>query len=109
MPHGCREAAERRRGWRGSHCPGSGRMTTPPMAETIPIRPGEELDVARVEAYLREHVPDVPAGPLRIEQFPSGASNLTYLLRVGGWEGVLRRPPLGPLPPKAHDMVREAR
>ena len=43
-----------------------------------------------------------------MRQFPSGASNLTYLLKVGDWEGVLRRPPLGPVPPKAHDMGRES-
>jgi aminoglycoside phosphotransferase (APT) family kinase protein len=48
-------------------------------------------------------------GPLRIRQFPAGASNLTYFIRLGDWEGVLRRPPHGPLPPRAHDVLREAR
>src|SRR5207248_9987660 len=46
---------------------------------------------------------------LRVEQFPAGHSNLTYLLRAGDWEAVLRRPPLGPVAPRAHDMVREYR
>jgi len=76
---------------------------------TIAVRPGEELDTERLAVFLRERIPDLPAGPLNVRQFPSGASNLTYLLRIGAWTAVLRRPPLGPLPPKAHDMVREAR
>jgi len=77
------------------------------MSETIDVREGEDFDLTAVEHYLRSHV-DVPAGELEVSQFPSGASNLTYLLRVGHWEGVLRRPPLGPVPPKAHDMGRES-
>jgi aminoglycoside phosphotransferase (APT) family kinase protein len=76
--------------------------------DTIPVREGEELGLEQLVPYLREHVPAFPAGELRVRQFPSGASNLTYLLRVGEWEGVLRRPPLGPVPPRAHDMLREA-
>ncbi|HLI07942.1 MAG TPA: phosphotransferase family protein [Ktedonobacteraceae bacterium] len=76
--------------------------------ETIAVRPGEEFDLQKVEAYLREHVEGLGEGRLFVRQFPSGASNLTYLLRVGDWEGVLRRPPFGPLPPRAHDMQREA-
>ena len=78
------------------------------MSETIAVRDGEAFDLEAVERYLRAHVEDVPEGELRISQFPSGASNLTYLVEVGGWEGVLRRPPLGPVPPKAHDMGRES-
>ncbi|MEX2583014.1 MAG: phosphotransferase, partial [Gemmatimonadota bacterium] len=76
---------------------------------TIPVRPGEDFDHERVLSYLREHLPSIPDGELSVEQFPTGASNLTYLLRVGGWEAVLRRPPLGPVPPKAHDMEREGK
>jgi aminoglycoside phosphotransferase (APT) family kinase protein len=78
------------------------------MSETIEIREGEDFDLEATERYLRAHVEDVPEGELEVSQFPSGASNLTYLLRVGDWEGVLRRPPLGPVPPKAHDMGRES-
>jgi len=44
-----------------------------------------------------------------VEQFPGGHSNLTYLLRYGKREFVLRRPPLGPVAPTAHDMTREHR
>ena len=46
---------------------------------------------------------------LTVEQFPGGHSNLTYLLRFGEQEFVMRRPPFGPLALKAHDMAREYR
>ncbi|MBA4116189.1 MAG: phosphotransferase family protein [Rubrobacter sp.] len=78
------------------------------MAETIKVREGEDFDLAAVERYMREHIEDLPEGDLEVRQFPSGASNLTYLVKIGDWEGVLRRPPLGPVPPKAHDMGRES-
>jgi aminoglycoside phosphotransferase (APT) family kinase protein len=73
--------------------------------ETIPVRVGEQFDVERVAAFLRAS--GVTATDLEVEQFPSGQSNLTYLLRSGEWEAVLRRPPLGPVAPRAHDMARE--
>lgn len=76
--------------------------------DTIEIRSGEQLDWAKVEQYIRAQLPDIGTGTLEVRQFPSGASNLTYLIRIGGWEGVLRRPPFGPVPPKAHDMQRES-
>ncbi len=80
------------------------------MNQTISVRPGEELDLQAVEAYLRANLPGFTGGPLSVTQFPFGASNLTYLLRAeSGWEGVLRRPPMGPVAPKAHDMGRECR
>jgi aminoglycoside phosphotransferase (APT) family kinase protein len=78
------------------------------MSETIDVREGEDFDLAAVEQYLRSYIEEVPEGDLQVSQFPSGASNLTYLWKVGDWEGVLRRPPLGPVPPKAHDMGRES-
>jgi aminoglycoside phosphotransferase (APT) family kinase protein len=46
-------------------------------------------------------------GPLEVLQFPNGSANLTYLLRVGPHELVLRRPPFGQIAPGAHDMKRE--
>ncbi|GAX88489.1 aminoglycoside phosphotransferase [Effusibacillus lacus] len=79
------------------------------MKDTIPVRPGEELDIQAVERFLRERIEDLPHAPLEVEQFPSGHSNLTYLLRCGEWEAVLRRPPFGQVAPKAHDMERESR
>ncbi len=77
--------------------------------DTIRVREGEGFDLEAVERYLRDHIDGLPEGELEVRQFPSGASNLTYLLEVGEWEGVLRRPPMGPIPPKAHDMGRESR
>lgn len=76
--------------------------------DTIAVRAGEGLDWAKIESYLRVRIPGIGAGSVEVRQFPSGASNLTYLVRIGAWEGVLRRQPLGPVAPKAHDMRREA-
>jgi aminoglycoside phosphotransferase (APT) family kinase protein len=73
-----------------------------------PVRPGEELPVASLEAYLGKCLPEA-SGPLTVEQFPSGYSNLTYLLRRGDREFVLRRPPFGNQVKSAHDMGREYR
>jgi len=72
------------------------------------IRPGEELDVARLEPYLRARFPNQP-GALQVRQFPSGHSNLTYSLLLGAKELVLRRPPFGSKVKSAHDMSREFR
>ena len=70
-------------------------------------REGEELNIEVVSAYLKENIPGLE-GDLVVEQFPSGHSNLTYLLRVGDTELVLRRPPFGAKRIKAgHDMGRE--
>ena len=74
-------------------------------AETRPIRPGEELNVAALSRYLSDKIEG--GENLAIEQFPGGHSNLTYLLRTPAREYVLRRGPLGPVAPKAHDMARE--
>jgi aminoglycoside phosphotransferase (APT) family kinase protein len=70
------------------------------------VRAGEELDVARLESFLRVAFPD-ESGPLAIRQFPSGHSNLTYAIDLGGREMVLRRPPFGSKVKTAHDMGRE--
>ena len=56
--------------------------------ETTRRRPGEELYAERVSAFLDQALPDF-AGPVEIRQFPGGASNLTYLLRLGDRELVL--------------------
>jgi aminoglycoside phosphotransferase (APT) family kinase protein len=72
------------------------------------IRSGEELDLAKLEPYLRRHFPDA-AGELQVRQFPSGHSNLTYSLHLGTKELVLRRPPFGSKVKSAHDMSREFR
>ena len=76
--------------------------------ELIPIRADEGLDAKRLEAYLRGRLPGAK-GPLTIGQFGGGHANLTYLLRFGETEFVLRRPPLGPIVASSHDMSREHR
>jgi aminoglycoside phosphotransferase (APT) family kinase protein len=76
------------------------------LDKTRSVRKGEELNLATLEPYLRQHL-DAPAAPLEIDQFPSGHSNLTYCLRFGDLELVLRRPPFGSKVKSAHDMGRE--
>ena len=76
--------------------------------ELIPIRDDEGLDAARLEAYLHGRLPGA-VGPLSIAQFGGGHANLSYLLRFGEAEFVLRRPPLGPIAASSHDMSREHR
>ncbi len=76
--------------------------------ELIEERSEERLERTRLEAYLRGRL-EGAEGPLSVRQFGGGQANLTYLLTFGGNEFVLRRPPLGPLPPGAHDMAREYR
>lgn len=67
----------------------------------------EAIDWLGVERYLHQSIPHLPADEMVVKQFSEGYSNLTYLLEIGGWKGVLRRPPFGEVPPKAHDMKRE--
>jgi aminoglycoside phosphotransferase (APT) family kinase protein len=74
---------------------------------TRPVRAGEELDLARLTAYLGATLGT--HGSPEVEQFPGGHSNLTYLVRVDGREMVLRRPPFGSKVKSAHDMGREHR
>lgn len=77
-------------------------------SETCVVRAGEELDRAALMHYLQRNLPE-GASSLEIQQFPHGHSNLVYLVRIDRREYVLRRPPLGPVAPKAHDMAREYR
>jgi aminoglycoside phosphotransferase (APT) family kinase protein len=80
-----------------------------------PVRAGEELEWTRLEAWLRDQrfSSDLPKfddrEPMQVAQFPGGHSNLTYQLRFGTTELVIRRPPFGPVAPTAHDMAREYR
>lgn len=73
--------------------------------DTAAVRSGEELDRVALTNYLEDKIEG--GASLVIEQFPGGHSNLTYLLRTPVREYVLRRGPLGPVAPKAHDMARE--
>ena len=76
--------------------------------EAVAVRTGEALDVERLGDYLAGHLPDLQP-PLQLRQFPSGFSNLSYLLSAGNAEYVLRRPPIGTRPKSGHDMQREFR
>jgi aminoglycoside phosphotransferase (APT) family kinase protein len=76
--------------------------------QTTAVRQGEELDLTKLDPFLRNHFPD-EAGPLTVRQYPSGHSNLTYSLQLGSREMVLRRPPFGSKVKTAHDMGREFR
>ncbi len=74
--------------------------------DTKPIRPGEELNETKLAGFLSENL-DITSGEIEILQFPSGSSNLTYCVRIGAEEYVLRRPPFGNQVKSAHDMARE--
>ena len=70
------------------------------------VRDTDQLDLESLSAYLTEHLAGFE-GPLEVKQFPSGYSNLTYLLKDGPREYVLRRPPRGANVQSGHDMSRE--
>lgn len=76
--------------------------------ELMEPRLDEVLALTRLEPYLREHLP-ITKGDFVLRQFRGGHANLTYLVRFGATEYVLRRPPLGRLAPGSHDMGREFR
>jgi len=77
----------------------------------VGVKPVEErhrFDVSALENYIRPHI-DGLKGPLVVEQFKGGQSNLTYRLSAGGRRYVLRRKPPGKLLPSAHAVDREFR
>jgi aminoglycoside phosphotransferase (APT) family kinase protein len=101
-------------------------VEAPVENDTRPVRAGEELDGTRLVAWLRERLPQCVIPPESrapgtgidtaslsippvLTQFPGGHSNLTYLLQFGDMGVVVRRPPIGPVAPTAHDMAREFR
>ena len=92
--------------------PHSTRVTSGPD-DTVGVRAGEAIDVSALRGWLSVVIPDaVPAdAPLEIRQYPSGFSNLTYLVAVGESNAVrryvLRRPPRGVKQGSAHNVVRE--
>ena len=73
-----------------------------------PVRQGFEIDVDRLEAYLRRQLPGFD-GPVELSQFEGGQSNPTYLLSTPSRRYVLRRKPPGKLLPSAHAVDREYR
>jgi len=80
--------------------------------DTAPeLRPPHEAvaqDWPGLQAYLAQHGMDLSLDTTP-PQFAGGLANLNYLLVVDGKETVLRRPPMGKLPPGAYDMAREFR
>ena len=77
-------------------------------SDTISVRPDEKFDERAVANFLRGKLPGTE-NLLTVQQFGGGAANLTFLLDYGSREYVLRRPPLGPVAPSAHDMARESK
>lgn len=76
------------------------------MNDTKPIRQGEELNAENLQTFLRKNL-NLITDEIEISQFPGGSSNLTYCVRIGDEEYVLRRPPFGNQVKSAHDMSRE--
>ena len=76
--------------------------------ETRAVRAGEEIPLDALNRWLAAAAPEV-GHVERVEQFPGGFSNLTYLLTSASGEYVLRRPPRGVSKGPAHDMAREFR
>lgn len=81
---------------------------TPGFEEDIPrnIRSGEEFPLENLKVFLQNN--NIDTSNLKLKQFPSGYSNLTYFLKNSSQEMVLRRPPYGAKSLKGgHDMLRE--
>ena len=78
------------------------------MSENVSgeIRADEKFDEESLARYLRSEVPELQ-GAMQVEQFHGGSANLTYALTFENRRCVLRRPPLGPVAPRSHDMRRE--
>ena len=75
------------------------------MKDLTPVREEDRFDVARMHQWLAPFInQDVLP---EVQQFRSGASNLTYLLQYPGLDLVLRKPPVGTKAASAHDMKRE--
>ena len=74
--------------------------------ELINIRQDEQIDLHKLKNYLNELM-KIDINKINILQFSGGHANLTYLISFNHKEFVLRRPPLGPVAPSAHDMARE--
>ncbi len=73
------------------------------------VRDENQFDPQRIIPFLRSQIADLPHGTAELKQFQGGASNVTYLLKIGDREMILRRPPAGTKAKTAHDMGREFR
>ncbi|MCO5591283.1 hypothetical protein L7F22_045264 [Adiantum nelumboides] len=76
-----------------------------PMSTATAGWPSDTL--ADLETFLADHA--IMRGPVRARPIGDGHSNLTYLVTDGSRSAVVRCPPPPPLPPGAHDVLREAR
>ncbi len=81
-------------------------MSAPDNDTAVPTRQGEELDLQKLNDYLKINSPGLGT-LLSVTQFPGGYSNLTYCISTKDSEYVLRRPPFGASIKSAHDMGRE--
>ena len=72
------------------------------------VRPGEELDLKRLDPWLKENIAGLEGSP-SVTQYSGGASNWTYCLHYSNQDVVLRRAPRGTKAKGAHDMGREYR
>lgn len=73
----------------------------------MPELPSAALDLPSLTTWFSDNVDGANATLLKAELVAGGRSNLTFIIRQGNLEWVLRRPPLGHVLPSAHDMVRE--
>jgi aminoglycoside phosphotransferase (APT) family kinase protein len=83
-------------------------MMPEPLDQPTAVRAESSFDVAALAAWLRPRVPGLEGSP-ELLQFGRGFSNLTYLVRFGDRELVVRRAPPGVNIKSAHDMGREFR
>jgi aminoglycoside phosphotransferase (APT) family kinase protein len=68
------------------------------------------VDAARLTTFLASVTELKPALPIRsVERLAGGQSNVTCRVELADRSVILRRPPPGPLPPRAHDVLREFR
>jgi aminoglycoside phosphotransferase (APT) family kinase protein len=67
------------------------------------------MNIAALTTYLTATNPPVITGPISLTRIGHGQSNLTYRLETAAGTYILRRPPFGPIPPRAHDVAREFR
>jgi aminoglycoside phosphotransferase (APT) family kinase protein len=73
-----------------------------------PVRPGEEIDAAALDSWLRTQIRGLAGSP-HITQYTGGVSNWTYRIQYDSHDLILRRPPAGTKAKSAHDMGREYR
>jgi aminoglycoside phosphotransferase (APT) family kinase protein len=86
-------------------------MASQPIAP-VQRNPNQEtvVDIDRLTDYLAGLPAWRDALPIGgVEQVGKGQSNPTFRVRLANGSAILRRPPPGPLPPKAHDVLREFR